>query len=76
MYDVIRTANSRRSDAATIQPSNLLLKCLPAATAAASNSALRSRGIVAESKIAMGINSIIAVASLALELIALAPVLS
>jgi hypothetical protein len=64
-YDVIRTANSRRSGAATIHPSNRLLNCLPAATTAASNSALRSRGIVAESKIAIGINSIIAVASLA-----------
>ena len=67
-YDVTRTANSRRSAVATIQPSNLLLKCLPAATTAASSSALRSRGIVAESKIAIGIISIIA-ASLALELI-------
>ena len=60
-YDVMRTANSRRSGVATIQPSNRLLYCLPAANTAASNSVLRSRGIVAESKTAIGMNSIIAV---------------
>ena len=53
-YDVIRAANLRRSGVATIQPSNRLLWCLPAATTAASSSALRSRGIVSESKIVIG----------------------
>jgi hypothetical protein len=59
-YEVIRTANFRRSGLATIQPSNRLLRCLPAATTAASSSALRSRGMVSESKIVIGISDIIA----------------
>jgi len=37
------------------QPSNSLERCLPAATTAASSSALRSRGMVSESKIVIGI---------------------
>src|ERR1039457_3074000 len=52
-YDVIRTANFRRSGAATIQPSKSLLRCLPAATTAASSSALRSRRKVSETEIVM-----------------------
>jgi len=36
-YDVMRTANFRRSDVATIQPSKSFVKCLPAATTAASS---------------------------------------
>jgi len=50
-YDVIRTANLRRSGVAMIQPSKRLLRCRPAATTAASSSGLRSRGMVSESKI-------------------------
>src|ERR1017187_5601536 len=59
-YDVIRTANLRRSGVATIQPSKSFLRCLPAATTAASRSGLRSRGMVSESKIVMGMDAIIA----------------
>src|ERR1035437_5930912 len=55
-YDVIRTANSRRSGVATIQPSKPFWRCRPAATTAASSSALRSRGMLSESKIVMGTN--------------------
>jgi len=42
------------SNGTTIQPSNSLERCLPAATTAASSSALRSRGIVSEAKIVIG----------------------
>ena len=51
---VIRTVNLLRSGVATILPSKSLLRCLPAATTAASSSALRCRGMVSESKIAIG----------------------
>jgi len=55
-YDVIRTANFWRSGVATIQPSKRFCRCLPAATTAASSSGLRSRGMVSESKIVIGMN--------------------
>jgi len=53
-YKVIRTANFRRSGVATIQPSKSLVRCLPPATTAASSSALRSRGMLSESKTVIG----------------------
>src|SRR6202167_3172640 len=53
-YKVIRTATFGRSGVATIQPSKSLVRCLPPATTAASSSALRSRGMLSESKTVIG----------------------
>jgi hypothetical protein len=71
-YDVIRTANLRRSGVATIQPSKSLVRCLPCSDYGCLKFCPASRGMVSESKIVIGmgeaLRTIMAIAASAFQM--------